>query len=50
MQFTARVKTDDGEWIDMTIRAIFLDVDGRAERVVGATGLQYQEFELWEAE
>ena len=48
MKFTARVKTDEGEWVDMPIRAIFLDEHGRAERVSGQTGLQYSEFELRE--
>ena len=36
----------DGEWIDMPIRVILLDKDGRPECVVGASGLQYDEFEL----
>ena len=48
MQFKAKVKTDTGEWIDMPIRAILLDKDGRAEVVIGSSGLQYQEFELRE--
>lgn len=46
MKFRARVKTDTGEWIVMPIRAIFLDEKGRPERVTGATGIQYNEFEL----
>ena len=46
MKFTARVKTDNNEWIDMPIRAILLDKDGRAEVVIGSSGLQYSEFEL----
>ena len=51
MKFTARVKpdpkyTDSEEWIDMPIRVILLDKDGRPECVVGASGLQYDEFEL----
>ena len=50
MKFTAEVKTDTGEWIDMPIRVVLLDKDGKPEVVVGATGLQYQEFELREVE
>ena len=46
MQFKAKVKTDTGEWIDMPIRAILLDKDGRAEVVIGSSGLQYSEFKL----
>ena len=46
MQFKARVKTEEGTWLDMPIRAILLDKDGRAEVVIGASGLQYSEFEL----
>ena len=48
MRFIAKVKSDTGEWIDMPIRAILLDVNSRVERVVGVTGLQYEEFELRE--
>ena len=40
MKFTARVKTDNNEWIDMPIRVILLDKDGRAEVVIGSSGLQ----------
>ena len=50
MKFTAEVKTDNGEWIEMPITAIFLDSNGQPERVLGQTGLQYQEFELREGE
>ena len=46
MQFQAKVKTDTGEWIDMPIRVILLDEQGRPDCVIGATGLQYREFEL----
>lgn len=46
MRFTAKVKTDNGEWIAMPIRVILLDKEGNAEIVVGATGLQYSEFKL----
>ena len=50
MRFTAKVKTDEGEWIDMPIRVILLDEQGQPDCVVGATGLQYREFELQEVE
>ena len=46
MNFRARVRTDDGEWIEMPIRAILLDKEGSPEVVTGATGMQYNEFEL----
>ena len=46
MKIKAKVKTDNGEWIDMPITAIFLDNSGQAERVLGQTGLQYSEFKL----
>ena len=46
MKFTARVKTDNNEWIDMPIRVILLDKQGKPEVVIGSSGLQYQEFEL----
>lgn len=47
MRFAARVKTDDGEWIEFeAIRWIALDQHGRPERICGPNGLQYSEFEL----
>ena len=46
MKFKAKVKTDNGEWIEMPITTIFLDNNGQAERVLGQTGLQYSEFKL----
>ena len=48
MKFTAEVKTDTGEWIDMPIRVILLDKQGKPEVVIGSSGLQYSEFELRE--
>ena len=50
MKFTARVKTDNNEWIDMPIRVILLDKQGKPEVVIGSSGLQYSEFELREGE
>lgn len=50
MIIKARVKTEEGEWLDMPIRAIFLNEQGQPEWVLGKTGLQYSEFELEEAE
>ncbi len=47
VKFRAKVKTDNGEWIDFDhIRAILLDKQGKPEVVIGPTGLQYTEFEL----
>ncbi len=47
MKFKAKVKTDNGEWIDFDhVRAILLDKHGKPEVVIGPTGLQYTEFEL----
>ncbi len=46
MKCTAEVKTDTGEWIDMPIRVILLDKQGKPEVVIGSSGLQYSEFEL----
>ena len=46
MIFQARVKTDTGEWIDMPIRVILLDEQGKPEVVIGSSGLQYSEFKL----
>ena len=38
MKFTARVKTEEGEWIDMPIRVILLDKQGEPEVVIGSSG------------
>ena len=46
MKFTAEVKTDTGEWIDIPIWVILLDKQGAPEVVIGSSGLQYSEFEL----
>ena len=46
MKFKARVKTDNSEWIDMPIRVILLDEQGKPEVVIGSSGLQYSEFKL----
>ena len=50
MKFTAKVKTDTGEWIDTPIRVVLLDKQGAPEVVIGSSGLQYSEFELREGE
>ncbi len=46
MKFTGKVKTDNGEWITMQIRAILIDEQGKPEVVIGSSGLQYSEFNL----
>ncbi len=46
-KFSARVKNDDGEWIDFDpIRWINLDENGCPVSICGPTGLQYTEFKL----
>ncbi len=47
MKFGAKVKSDNGEWIEFNdIRWIGLNDNGEPERICGPTGLQYSEFEL----
>lgn len=47
MRFSAKVKTDDGSWIEFkSIRWIDLDPNGHPVRICGPNGIQYTEFEL----